>query len=114
MLEWEQLRIQLDALEDEIKGAVMEIGTTQTVGNVRASFSNGRKSYDYKSAADGHPMVSQATINLFTKHLDPVIDWRGICKHAGIDDVPFTQSNPSVSVKLLGWQHAAQPASQHA
>ena len=99
MLKWEQLRRQLDELEEAIKDSVLQIGQTQTVGNVRASYSKGRKSYDYQTAADGHPMVSEATIALFTT---PSVDWRGICKHAGIDDVPIkSQSGPSVSLKLL-------------
>ena len=98
MLEWEIIKKKLDEVEAAIKASVLQIGKTQTVGNVRASFSNGRKRYDYKSAAEGHNMVSQETISLFT---NPVIDWRAICKHVGIDDVPFTQSDPSVTVKLI-------------
>ena len=100
MLDWEKMRRRLDELEEAIRDSVLEIGTTQTVGNVRATYSKGRKSYNYREAADGHPMVSEATIGLFTKST-PRTDWRGICKHAGIDDVPYTQGDPSVSVKLL-------------
>lgn len=98
MLQWERAKKQLDDIETAIQDAVLQIGKTQTVGNVRASYSKGRKSYDYQAAADGHPMVSSATIELFTT---PKVDWRGICKRVGIDDVPFTQSEPNVSVKLL-------------
>jgi hypothetical protein len=98
MLEWEQKRLELDALEADIKAAVIELGKTQTVGNVRASYNKERKSYDYRGAAEGHMMVGDATVALFTT---PKIDWRGICKHVGIEEVPFTQSSPSVTVKLL-------------
>ncbi|MCP4537714.1 MAG: hypothetical protein GY832_11250 [Chloroflexi bacterium] len=98
MLEWETKRRELDELEAKIKTAVLDIAKTQTVGNVRASYRTGSKRYDYQEAADGHPIVSDATISLFTK---PVVDWRGICKHAGIDDIPFEQGKPSVSIKLL-------------
>jgi len=101
MLEWGNLKAQLDTLTAEIEGAVLEIGETQTVGNVRASYSAGRKTFDYRAAADGHPMVDTATIALFTAMPDPKIDWRGICKHVGIPDVPFIQNEPSVMVKLL-------------
>jgi hypothetical protein len=99
LLRWEQKRRELDELEAAIKDSVMQIGQTQTVGNVRATYNKGRKSYDYQAAADGHPMVSEATVELFTT-TTPKIDWRGICKHAGIEDVPFKQGVPSVSLKL--------------
>ena len=60
MLKWEQVQREADALAAELG-----IGKTQTVGNVRASYSGGRKSYDYQAAADGHPMVGRATAGLF-------------------------------------------------
>jgi hypothetical protein len=101
MLEWETTQRKADELAETIKAAVLEIGKTQTVGNVRASYSAGRRTFDYREAADGHPMVSEVTIGLFTTIPEPRIDWAGICKHAGIEDIPFTQTAPSVSVKLL-------------
>jgi len=98
MLDWEQVQQRADEIKEAIQDAVLQICKTQTVGNVRATYSAGRKSYDYREAADGHPMVSNATIGLFTT---PSIDWRSICKHVGIEDVPFVQGDPSVSVKLV-------------
>jgi hypothetical protein len=101
MLQWEQARKRLDELEEAIRDSVLQMGETQTAGNVRATYSKGRKKYDYQTATDGHPMVSDATVGLFTKVSTTTrIDWRGICKHAGIDDVPFTEGTPSVSIKL--------------
>lgn len=101
MLEWERKRQELDELERRIKDAVMVLGKTQTVGNVRATYSKGRRSFDYQAAADGR--VNEETVNLFTEIKTVVsTDWKGICEHVGIDDVPFTQGNPSVSLKLLG------------
>ena len=102
MLEWERVKRQLDEIEDEIETTVLEIGKTQTVGNVRATYSAGRKTYDYKAIAEAHPMVSESTIGLFSKAI-VAVDWRGVCEHIGIepDDVPFTKSAPGVSVKLL-------------
>ena len=103
MLEWEAAKAQLDELTGWIQEAVLPIDKTQTVGNVRATFSNGRKSYDYEAGAKDHPMVSESTISLFTVVPEtplPYVDWRGICKHAGID-VPFTQGEPKVTVKLV-------------
>ena len=104
MLRWEEQKRLLDVLEEAIRASVLEIGQTQTVGNVRASYSAGRKQYDYEEAATGHPMVSDTTVGLFTKtRTTATIDWRGICKHAGIegDELPFTQGKPSVTIKLL-------------
>ncbi len=103
LLEWEKLKLNLDALAAEIETAVLKIGKTQTVGNARASYSKGRRSYDYQEAADGHLHVSEATVSLFTTIIPQTekVDWRGICKHAGIDDVPFVQSEPKVTLKLL-------------
>jgi len=103
MLAWEKVRHELDALTQEIEAAVLEIGKTQTVGNVRATYSGGRRTFDYRAAAENHPMVSQATIALHTTVIPQTerIDWRAVCGHVGIDDVPYSQSPPSVTVKLL-------------
>ena len=97
MLEWEQAKRALDALTAEIQEAVLEIGQTQTVGNVRASYSAGRKTYDYEAGfeATGYP---EETLNVFRT---TTVDYRAACKELNIQDVPFTQSEPSVSVKLL-------------
>ena len=103
MLYWERAQRKADALAAEIQAAVLEIGKTQTVGNTRASYSAGRKSYDYQAAADGHKWVSEVTVFLFTTIVPQTenVDWRGICQHVGIEDIPYTQSAPSVTVKLL-------------
>jgi hypothetical protein len=100
MLEWERKRAELDELEQSIRDAVFEIGKTQTVGNVRATYIKGRRFFNYQDAAQDHPMVSDATVELFTK-LVKTTDWKGICEHAGIEDVPYTQGKPSVLLKLL-------------
>jgi len=104
MLKWEKLQCAAYVLAAEIEHAVLDIGKTQTVGNVRASYSGGRKSYDYRAAADGHIHVSEATVSLFTTIIPQTkkVDWRGICDHAGIEDIPFMQSKPKVTLKLLG------------
>ena len=103
MLRWERLQLQVDELRGAIEDTVMQIKRTQTAGNVRAVYSGGRKSYDYREAADGHPMVNTATVELFTVMPPPQTDWRKVCDHAGIekDEILFTQSDPSVRVKLL-------------
>jgi len=105
MLRWEQVQREADALAEEIRAAVLDIGYTHTVGNVRASYSAGRKSYDYRAAADGHKFVSEATVRLFTEFIPETtrVDWKGICQHAGIgqEEIPYTQSEPKVALTLL-------------
>lgn len=104
MLEWEQIQAHADQLAFYIQDAVMNIEQTQTVGNVRVTYSTGRKTYDYEEAATDHPSVSQATIDLYSKRILK-IDWKAICTHAGIgeqpNDIKFTQSPPSAKIKLL-------------
>lgn len=99
MLEYEQVQRKADAMKAEIEAAVLEIGKTQTVGNVRASYSGGRKSYNYEAAArDVPPALIEANTKTRVS-----IDWRQVCVDAEIpkDLIPFTQSAPSVSVKLV-------------
>lgn len=50
MLEWEATQRKADALAAQIKAAVLAIGKTQVVGNVRATFSAGRRTFDYEAA----------------------------------------------------------------
>ena len=102
-LEWEKLQRAADALATELENEVLSIGKTQTIGNVRVTYSNGRKSFDYQAAANGHSMVSEATIGLFSKEIPATIeiDWKGICKHAGIEPVVASQTDPSAKIKLM-------------
>jgi hypothetical protein len=92
MLTWEHAQREADELAAAIRDTVLELGETVVTGNVRATYRQGRKRYDYKGAADGHPMVSEPTVELL----------RGICDHVGIekDEIPFSQGDPSVSLKI--------------
>ena len=99
MVEYKEAQLLADELRARIVDEVMAREKTQSIGGVKASYSGGRKSYDYEAAARDCPMVSSATIDLFTVKTERV-DWREICKHAGVEDVPFTQSAPSVSIKI--------------
>lgn len=97
MLRWEKQRRALDELEAAIKDTVLVLERTQTVGNVRASYSAGRRSFDYETpGAD----ASQEIINGCTTTVVS-IDWRAVCKEAGIEPVVTGQAPPSVSLKLL-------------
>lgn len=101
MLAWEETQREADRLRSEIEAAVLELGKSQTVGNVRASYSAGRKSYDYDKAiqiALESGAVGTAELKTFEYS---ELDARGACKGLGIEAVPYTQSEPSVSVKLV-------------
>lgn len=103
MLEWERVQKRADALRATIKHTVLRIGHTQTVGNVRATYSGGRKVYDYLFAAGSHPAISEDIMQSFTVTPPPRTDWRKVCEHLEIDkaDIPSMQSEPSVTIKLL-------------
>ena len=100
MLEYGDAQLMANELRAEIEEAVLGLESTQTVGNVKATYRKPRKTYQYKSAAKNHPMVSEATINLFTTQPPAKIDWRKICDHAGIY-AEYTESEPGVTVKLI-------------
>lgn len=95
MLEWEKLRKQLDVIEAEIRGAVLELGKTQTVGNVRASYSGGRSTYDYQSVG------REAPLNMIIKHTKTVTDWKAVCDALGEKPVLVSKSEPGVTIKLV-------------
>jgi hypothetical protein len=95
MLEWQEVQARADLLKMEIEAAVLELGKTQTVGNVRATYSAGRKTYDYEEAwRDEYDHLPAAIFQRVT------YDYRAACTEASIADIPFTQSAPSVSLKL--------------
>jgi len=94
MLQWEELIRKAQVLECEIAQAVLEIGKTQVVGCVRATYSKGRTSYDYETAGKTAPaeIIAQYTV--------PKTDWRKVCQEAGIEAPVAKQSPPSVRLKL--------------
>jgi hypothetical protein len=101
MLEWGDRKAELDALEEEIKVAVMELGATQTVGKVRASFSTGRKSYDYQRAVESYEAQGLFTDDARKKYSKIAYDYRAICNELMIVAIPFTESPPSVTLRMM-------------
>jgi hypothetical protein len=101
MLEWEQAKINLDALEAEIKRGVLALGKTQTVGNVRASYSKGRVSYDYQTPVEAGVESGEIDPDALTVYQSIKTDWRKACQALGLDASIVKQSAPSVSIKLL-------------
>lgn len=102
-LRWQELQEEAAAIAAELEAETLTLGKTQTVGDVRVTFSNPLKKYDHQDAAEGHPMVSEATISLFTTQPEPYVDWRAICKHAGItvEGVVPEGKKPTAKIKLL-------------
>lgn len=118
MLEWGEAKLRLGEMEAEIKSAVLELGKTQTVGNVRASYSRGRKSYRYQESVEREQLTGEelapyqstetdyraACKALTDEELAPFqsikTDYRAACKAFNIG-LEFTQGKPSVKVKLI-------------
>ena len=98
MLKWEELRKQLDDIEATIQSEVLIVGKTQTVGNVRASYSNGRRTFDYETPAK--PIAPPEIVVQHTEIIEK-IDWKKICDAVGATPIVVSQTEPSVSVKLL-------------
>jgi predicted transcriptional regulator len=96
MLEWERLRRELDEIETEIKEAVLGLGKTQVVGNVRATYSGGRRTYDYKT-----PVLSAGVSDdRLAEYQKVVTDWRKACQDFDLEPLVENKSDPSVSIKL--------------
>ena len=111
MLDWEKKRVELDALEEEIKSAVLLIGGTQVVSNVWASYSGGRQSFDYEGPVmdvyhkalneenDDTLIKVQGAINKHTRVV-ATTDWRSACKDLALEAACVGKSDPSVTIKL--------------
>jgi hypothetical protein len=100
MLDWEQKRAELDAIEAKIKGTVMQMQKTYTVGNVRATFSQGRKTYDYEEAAQKYSYIRANFSEVVEKHKSWKVDWKSVCDEIEVEDIPFDQGAPSVTLKI--------------
>jgi len=104
LLQYEAEYKALEALKEEIIEAVLDVGETQKAGNVTASYSGGRKTFDYQTAAVESPKVTPDIIQEFTKTVTTVeVDYLKVCDAAGLDketEIPFTQSQPSVTLKV--------------
>jgi len=99
MLLWEQKRRELDDLEQAVKDAVLRLGKSQTVGNVKATYTSGRKTYDYEGTAVQAGLAENVELVGMFSHL--VTDWRALCKAANVDEILIkSQSSPGVSLRL--------------
>ena len=102
MLEWEKKRKELEMMEALIEYNVLSLGKTQNVGNVRVTYSKGRKTYDYQNTAIAHD-ADEAIIDAHTSTPAPVINWRGVCEEIGLsqDAIRHRKGEPSAKIKLV-------------
>ncbi len=101
MLRWEAAKRRLDEIEAAVIDTVLQLGETVEVGNVKASYSNGRKSYSYSEVGSD---ASPTLIARYTKTVEKT-DWRKLVldgMQIAEEQIPFTQSEPSVKVILTG------------
>lgn len=103
MLMWGNLQEQAAILEKEISEAVLEIGKTQTVGNVRATFSNPRKTYQSWEDAVLTYFEREEVAEKFTVTPEPYIDWNSAGKEWNVSRESWVAENakPSVKVKMI-------------
>jgi len=102
LFEWGELAEKMARLEERIKPQVLELGKTQTVGNVRATFSQGRRAYDYRGAFYNHFAGKPLPRDLMAEYEQPNYDWKALCENQEITNISWAQSPPSVKIKLLG------------
>lgn len=95
MLEWGEKNSELLAIEAEIEKAVLEIGKTYTVGNIRATYSAGRETRDYDAVKD------QVPAEVAEKYSTVSVSWAKACEELGIEAPIKSKGNPTVTVKLL-------------
>ena len=105
MLEYEATQRRADELREAITAEVLARGKTVTAGNVKASYSAGRKSYDYVTALNGAfalGAITDADLEPYREHIPATVklDARKACVGLKIEEVPYTQSEPRVTVKV--------------
>ena len=128
MLDWEITQRKADELAAQIKAAVLTLGKTQVVGNVRASFSAGRRTFDYRAAvlnAEANGLLEPGSLapwevekvdyfeavvsavqdgildsRYLTQFTSTEIDWAAAAKGLNLEAPVTGQTVPSVTLKL--------------
>ena len=98
LLNWETYRREMNAIESDITAYILDKKKSAQVGDVRATYTAGRKTYQWEQAARDHGFPP----GLLDQYEKPAYDWKGMCEHLGItqDNCPFTGPTPGVSIKL--------------
>jgi len=107
MLEWEDTYNRLLVLEKLIESNVMQLEETVRVGNVVAKYNPGRKSYQYKEAVsaliqEADESMKPVIASMIDKHtkIRTTTSWKPVALELEIEDIPFVQGEPSVTVGL--------------
>ena len=107
MLEWREKRLELDHIEGKIKEAVLEMGKTQTVGDVRASYSAGRRTFDYQQAVQDHMARNPVDLKILVAGVEAhtktvtTVDYRAVCDAWKLEAPVVKQGTPSVDIKFV-------------
>ncbi len=98
MSSWKSQKEQLDLLETTIKTEVLKRESTFETDDATATFRKGTRKFNYECDT----VVMSAPLQLVEVHTKVVskIDWKAICSTLKIKDIPFTQSDPTVSLKV--------------
>lgn len=100
LMTWAAMKERLDELEAAIKDTVLQLGETFTVGDVRATFNSGRKTYNYEGAIASYSRTHSIG-DLRDKYAKLTYDYKGMCDELGIVTFDWTQSDPSVTLKII-------------
>ena len=98
--EWAALKKHLDEIEERIKEDVMRLEKSVKFGNVTASYTKGRGTYDY------HAIASEANPpeDVISACTEPKTDWKAVCDTIGVDEELrqkyYRPGTPSVSIKI--------------
>jgi len=94
---WKETMLTADSLAEKIKAEVMQLGKTQSARGVVATFSNGRGTYDYKTAVQRAGL----TIEQLQEFEKVTHDFKAACEAHDIDVSEFyTSGTPSVTLKI--------------
>jgi hypothetical protein len=100
MIRYEGLKKACDALEASIKEEILKLGKSQSVGNVKATFTKGRKTINYQAIAE--PL---APIEIVDKYTSKKVDWRKVFGEIDAEndiiEANTTIGDPSVSIKIV-------------
>jgi len=97
MAVWKRQKEQLDLLETTITAEILKREKSFEVEGVKAAFRKGARKFDYAFISD---KAEPALVEKHTKVVEKT-DWAKVCKELKITDIPFTQADPTVSLKLI-------------
>jgi len=108
---YRELKKTCDALEAEIKAACTEAGETISAKGIQAVYKQGRKTFDWQGAAAkaGSEMDPEAFQSVLDDNTTPKVDWKKVATAAGVVNAPFTQSAPTVAIKIVDDEIAPFP-----